>query len=52
MGALLSLDKMVVTLVGYVESFNKLRYEAAVVQIKNLPLVKDVLDEVLITDKH
>ncbi len=47
----IKVDKMVITLVGYVESYNKLRYEAALVQIKNLPLVKDVKDEVLITDK-
>jgi len=47
----IKVDKMVVTLVGFVEEFNKLRYEAAVVQIKNLPLVKEVKDEVLITDK-
>ena len=47
----IKVDKMVITLVGYVEEFNKLRYEAAVVQIKNLPLVKEVKDEVLITDK-
>ena len=47
----IGVDKMVVTLVGYVEKFNKLRYEAALVQIKNLPLVKDVKDEVLISDK-
>ncbi len=47
----IKVDKMVITLVGFVESFNKLRYQAALVQIKNLPLVKDVKDEVLITDK-
>lgn len=43
---------MVVALVGFVESFNKLRYEVAVVQIKSLPLARDAIDEVLITDKH
>jgi osmotically-inducible protein OsmY len=47
----IEVDKMVVTLVGFVEEINKLRLESAIVQIKNLPLVKDVKNEILISDK-
>jgi len=39
----------VVTLVGFVQKMNEKRLEAAVVQIKQLPLVKDVQDNVVVS---
>ena len=41
-------DTLDVTLVGVVDQMSKTRLEAAVVQIKNLPLVKSVTNHVLV----
>lgn len=41
-------DKLDVTLVGVASKMNKKRLDAAVVQIKNLPLVKSVTNHILI----